>query len=92
MFIKPNKKPCILNQININVIESIYFREIEIKRTMVKLKLNKAMGHNKLGNHKLSKLANKLKKFLHLLFNTTANKSTYPTKWKREGISNKQKR
>ena len=50
------------------------------------LKLKKAMGPNKLGNHIVNKLANGLKKSYHLLFKTIANKSTYPTMWKRSKI------
>ena len=82
MFNKSNQKPCILNQTKISVIESIYLTEIEIKRTMVNLKLNKSMGPHKLGNHLLNKLANRLKKSLQLLFNTIANKSINPIMWK----------
>ena len=86
LFKKSNEKPCLLNQTKISVIESIYFTETEIKRTMVNLKLNKAMGLNNLRNHIQNKLANGLKKSLHLLFNTIANKSTYPTMWKHSEI------
>ena len=75
-----------MNQNNFSVIERICFTEIEIKRAIVNLKLNNAMRPNKLGNHILIKLANGLKKPLHLLFNTIANKSTYPIMWKRSEI------
>ena len=39
VFNKPNEKPCMLNQTNISVLQSIYFTEEEIKITMVNLKL-----------------------------------------------------